>query len=377
MNIAVNTRLLLKGKLEGMGYFSFEVLRRMVLSMPEHTFYFIFDRPYDSDFIFADNVIPIVVSPPTRHPVLWFIWFEWRVARILKKLKSDVFLSMDNFCILNTKIRTILVQHDISFVHYPQEVPRLVNAYYKYFVPKFLKKADRIITVSEFCQGDILSIYKNISPEKITVAYNGCREAFKPISDNEKETTKKTFTNGAPYFIYVGSINPRKNIDTLIKAFDKFKTHTNSNVKLVLVGRVAWQKEKVMSVYKTSKFKDDIIFMGYVEERLLPTLLGSALALTYISLFEGFGVPLIEAMSAEVPVITSNCTAMPEIANNAALLVNPMDIDEIANALQNIYTDVDLRTQLIAKGKIRKNNFSWNTTSEIIQKIILDNYATF
>ncbi len=377
MNIAVNTRLLLKGKLEGIGYFSFEVLRRMVLSMPEHTFYFIFDRPYDSDFIFGKNVIPIVVPPPTRHPILWYIWFEWSVARILKKLKPDVFLSMDNYCTLNTKIRTVLVQHDISFVHYPKEVPRLVHAYYKFFIPKFLKKADRIITVSEFCKRDILSAYKNISPKKITVAFNGWREAFKPISDSEKENTRKTYTNGAPYFIYVGSINPRKNIDTLIKAFDMFKTNVSSEVKLVLVGRVAWQKEKVMSAYKTSKFKSDIIFMGYVESSLLPALLGSALALTYISLFEGFGVPIIEAMSCEVPVITSNCTAMPEIANNAALLVNPTDIDDVANALQNIYADVDLRNQLIAKGKIRKNNFSWDTTAEIIQKIILDNYATF
>ena len=370
MNIAVNTRLLLKGKLEGIGYFSYEVLRRMVLNMPEHTFYFIFDRPYDADFIFAENVKPIVVSPSARHPILWFIWFEWSVARVLKKLKPDVFLSMDNHCTLNTKTRTVLVQHDISFVYFPNEVPRLVSLYYNYFVPKFLKKADNIITVSEFCKRDILSTYKNIPPEKITVAYNGWREDFRPISDSEKETTRKTYTNGAPYFIYVGSINPRKNIDTLIKAFDVFKSKTPSDVKLFLAGRVAWQKEKVMAAYKASQFKNDIIFLGYVEASILPTLMGSALALTYISLFECFGVPIIEAMSCEVPVITSNCTSMPEIANNAALLVNPTDIDDVANALQNIYFNPDLREQLIGKGKIRKNDFSWDETAKIVQKSI-------
>ncbi len=370
MKIAVNTRLLLKGKLEGIGYFNFEVLQRLVRNMPDDTFYFIFDRPFNPDSIFGKNVIPIVLLPPARHPILWFIWFEMSVARFLKKLKPDVFLSMDNYCTLNTKTRTVLAMHDIAFMHYPAEVPRIVLAYYKYFVPKFLTHAESIITVSEFCKRDILSKFKNISSEKIHVTYNGCRSEFIPISDTEKKSIRDQYTNGAPYFIYVGSINPRKNIDTLVKAFDIFKSQTENNVKLVLVGKVAWQKKKVIAAYKSAKFKKDIIFLGYVDAQKLPALLGAALALTYISLFEGFGVPIIEAMACEVPVITSNCTAMPEISKNAALLIDPNNTQEIVLAMQNIYSDTYLRTQLIELGKMRKNDFDWDITTMQIAEIL-------
>ena len=370
MKIAVNTRLLLKGKLEGVGYFNFEVLQRLVHNMPEDTFYFIFDRPFDTDFIFGKNVIPIVLSPPARHPLLWFIWFEVSVARYLKKLKPDVFLSMDNYCTLNTTTRTVLAMHDIAFMHYPTEVPRIVLAYYKYFVPKFLNRAESIITVSEFCNRDILSTFKNISPEKIHVTYNGCRSEFIPILESEKKSIRDQYTQGAPYFVYVGSINPRKNIDTLIQAFDIFKSQTESDVKLILIGKIAWQKEKVMAAYQSAKFKNDIIFLGYIDAQLLPALLGAALALTYVSLFEGFGVPIIESMACEVPVITSNCTAMSEISKDAALLIDPKNQQEITLAMQNIYSDANLRAKLIERGKIRKNDFDWNITAKRIAALL-------
>ena len=141
MRIAVNTRFLLPNKLEGIGRFTLEVLRRMVNSHPEHEFYFFFDRKYDPSFVLSENVIPIILFPPARHPFLFYWWFEWSVARALKKHNIDVFLSTDNFCSLNTKVPTVLVTHDLAFAHFPEQVGFLQRKYYQYFTPRFLAKA--------------------------------------------------------------------------------------------------------------------------------------------------------------------------------------------------------------------------------------------
>ena len=122
MRIAVNTRFLLKNKLEGIGWFTYETVKRLVENHPEHEFYFFFDRPFEEEFIFGKNVHPIVLFPPARHPVLYFIWFEYSVANALKVYKIDVFLSPDNFLTLRTKVPTVLVTHDIAHLHFPEQV---------------------------------------------------------------------------------------------------------------------------------------------------------------------------------------------------------------------------------------------------------------
>jgi hypothetical protein len=141
MVIAVNTRFLIKNKLEGFGWYTFEVLKRLTQSHPEHQFVFFFDRAYDTDFIFAPNVTPVVLSPPARHPILFFIWFEWSVRRALRKYKADVFLSTDNFLCLGTDVKTVLVVHDLAFLHFPDYVPLRNRLYYQYFMPRFMKRA--------------------------------------------------------------------------------------------------------------------------------------------------------------------------------------------------------------------------------------------
>ena len=150
MKIAVNTRLLLKNKLEGIGWFTYESLKRIVLSHPEHDFYFIFDRKYDDEFVFAKNVTPIVVGPPARHPLLHFIWYEISIPRVLKRINPDVFISPDAFLSLSSKYPDLIVIHDLNFEHFPEYMPWLWRSYYRYFTPRYAKKAKRIATVSEF-----------------------------------------------------------------------------------------------------------------------------------------------------------------------------------------------------------------------------------
>src|SRR3989304_8480792 len=145
---AVNTRLLLKNKLEGIGWFAYESLKRITQQHKEHKFIFIFDRKYDEEFIFSDNITPVVVGPKTRHAFLWYYWFEFQIPKVLKKHKADLFLSPDGFLSLCTDVKSLNVIHDLNFEHYPNDVPYFARRFYKNNFPKYAQKAKRIATVS-------------------------------------------------------------------------------------------------------------------------------------------------------------------------------------------------------------------------------------
>lgn len=369
MKIAVNTRLLLKGKLEGIGWFTFESFKRIVTSHPEHEFYFIFDRKFDKEFVFADNVTPIVIGPPARHPILHYIWYEMSIPRVLRKINPDIFISPDAYLSLSSKYPDLIVIHDLNFEHFPSHMPWLASKYYRYFTPKFAKKAKRIATVSEFSKSDIVEKY-DIDPDKIDVVYNGSGDKFKSVSEIVKKETKKQLSDGCDYFIFVGALNPRKNLSNIFKAFDSFKSNNQTNIKFVVVGEKMYWSEDIKSTYEKMKYKTDIVFTGRLESNELSKVLGSSVALVFPSLFEGFGIPIIEAFNAEVPVITSNVTAMPEIAGDAAMLVDPVSVKQIASAMHKISTDDDFALSQIEKGKLRRKDFSWERTSENLWRSI-------
>jgi glycosyltransferase involved in cell wall biosynthesis len=366
MKIAVNTRFLLKNQLEGYGWFTYEILKRMVAAHPDDEFYFFFDRPYDARFVFAANVKPIVLFPPARHPFLFIWWFEWSVAQALKRIQADVFLSTDSFCTLRTTVPTCLVVHDIAWATGERRVKGLEQWYYETFAPRFFQKATQIITVSEFVKQDLLQKFDTITPEKIKVCYNGCRSEFKPCTATEKARIKAQYTEGGDFFIFVGAVHPRKNVHRLIAAFDAFKTATGLAHKLLIVGRFAWQTGDVKTHFDKAKHQKDILFTGYVPDEDLPLLVAAATAVTYVSLSEGFGIPILEGLNCDVPVLTSTTSSMPEVAGDAALLVNPESIDAIKTALIRLATDTALRHDLIEKGRIQRQKFSWDKSAETL-----------
>jgi glycosyltransferase involved in cell wall biosynthesis len=369
MNIAVNTRLLLHNKLEGIGRFSFETLKRITQNHPEHQFTFFFDRPWHEEFIFADNITPVALSPQSRHPFLWYWWFEFSVPAALKKHKADVFLSPDGYLSLSTDVLQIPVIHDLNFEHYPQDLPFLYSNYYRHYFPKYAIKASRIATVSEFSKKDISETYA-INSEKIDVVYNGCNENFKPVTAAVKEETKKKFSRACPYFVYVGAQHQRKNLQNLFRAFDEFKK-AGSNYKLLISGQKKWWTSEMEDAYAGMHYKDDVIFTGRLSEEDLVNVLASSEALFYVSYFEGFGIPVVEAMRCNVPVICANTTSLPEVSGKAALLVNPFDVDEIAAAMKRITTDQQLKMQLISEGQEQSKQFTWDATAEKLWQAIM------
>jgi glycosyltransferase involved in cell wall biosynthesis len=371
LRVAINARFLLPNRLEGFGWYTHEMVSRMVAAHPETDFILLFDRPYDARFVYGSNVTPVVVQPPARHPILFWIWFEWAIPRVLRRYRADVFFSPDSFLSLRTTVPTVLTIHDVIPLQMPQQVKRVNRWYYQRYLARFAARANQILTVSEDAANSIAA-YCRVSRDKIKVIYNGCRTIFKPLSAVEQEAVRGQFSQGQPYFFYTGAIHPRKNIPALIRAFDAFKRLQPNSVQLLLAGRFAWETGDVKAAWEQSPFREHIHLLGYVSDADLAQLMGGALALINISVSEGFGLPVLEAFNCDTPVICSNTTAFPEVAGDAALLVNPTDEAAVVAAMQQMSSDASLRYELIARGRERKSLFDWDAAAAACYVCLVD-----
>lgn len=369
MRIAVNAIFLQKEQLEGYGHYANEVFRRMVQQHPEHEFIFVFDRQYDPKYKYADNVTCIVVPPAARHPLAFFTWYNVKAPAALRSRKPDVWVQPYGFCSLTTKIPQVLVMHDLSFIHFPQFIPWYHRLYYRLFTKRFVRKAKQVVAVSQYTKDDIVKQY-GTNEEKISVVHGAARELFQPISWFDREDLKEGFAGGTEYFICTGGIHPRKNLLNLLKAFSLFKKWQQSNMKLLIAGRLAWDYESFLEKIKTYKYRDDVVLLGYQPDETLARITAGAYAMVYPSFFEGFGLPIAEAMQSEVPVITSDSGSMPEVGGDAALYADPNQPDAIAKHMQHLYRDEILRTTLVEKGKQRAKQFSWDKAATELYAVI-------
>jgi len=196
--------------------------------------------------------------------------------------------------------------------------------------------------------------------------YSAAKKIFRPLDLKEKEEARTKYTGGKEYFIYAGAIHPRKNLDNLLKAFSIFKKKQGSGLKLVLAGRLAWKYTAFTERLQSYKYRDDVIMTGYLDETELVKIIGSAYAMVYPSLWEGFGVPVLEAMQCQVPVISSAHSSMEEIGGDALLTADPNDPADIAGKMISLYKDESLRDQLIEKGKTAASRFNWEQTAKLL-----------
>jgi len=362
VNIGINARLFVKGKMEGVATYIFEITKRLVSDHPEDTFVFFFDRAYDQSFIFSDNIKPVIVYPQARHPLLWEIWWQWQMPRYLKKYNIDVFYTGEIFMPRRTKTPTAIVSHDLAYKHYPDQIPKAVRKYYARTYPKNHRLADAIISVSEYTKSDIVKQF-GIENDRISVIYNAVPNGFKPLDEATKQEVRSKYAQGEKYIAYLGSFHPRKNIVNLVKGFNVFKSMSKSKHKLLLMGRWSWFTDKIKQEISASPFTSDIIVLEKVGKEKYD-LVAASEALCYISLFEGFGIPILEGFAAGVPVITSNVSSMPEVSNGSAMEIDPHSPQEIGEAMIQVTEQNDLRRTHIEKGLNRLNDFSWQKSSE-------------
>lgn len=365
MVIVVNTRLLIHDRLDGIGRFSFEILRRITQKQADDHFVFLFDRDIHEEFIFSENITPVKLFPPARRPWLWNAWFNWSVTGVLRDLKPDLFLSPDGFLPLRGNTTCLPVIHDLNFEHYPQDLPASYANWYRKKFPLFAKRAERIVTVSEFSKNDIADRY-GISRDKIDIVYNGAAAGFRPISPEAQKKVREKYASGAPYFLYIGALHPRKNLERLVRAYGQFREKSGSQTKLLIAGGNYWKYEGLKQAIEGLQHKADIVFTGRLPEEELYALTASARALAYVPYFEGFGIPIVEAMACDVPVITSNVTSMPEVAGDAALYADPFSEESIAAALLQMDRDETVRNSLVEKARVQREKFSWDKSADAL-----------
>jgi len=353
--------------MEGFGHYSFEITKRICESHPEHSFVLFFDRAIDETLKFPENVKTVVLFPPTRHPILWVLWFEISLVYALKRHKINLFWSPDGFCSLFSSVPQVATIHDINFEYYPKDMPFWVRTYFRFFFPRFARKATHLLTVSNYSKVDISKTY-SIEMSKIDVVYNAPNEIYKPITDSEKQKVKTEFTHGCDYFLFVGSIHPRKNIQRLIDAFLTAKKDLKE-LKLVIVGSAMW-KDKLLSIPK--EIESEVLFLGHLSIENLAKITASAHTLTYVPYFEGFGIPLVEAMNCGVPILAASSTCLPEVAGNAAIYCDAFDTESIAKGMVEIFSNEGLHIELSKNGLIRSENFNWDKSAKEVWNVLIN-----
>jgi glycosyltransferase involved in cell wall biosynthesis len=356
--------------MEGMPRYIYETTRQMALDHPHDTFIMFFDRKPSQGLHFPDNVRKVMVPWQARHPLIWHVWLEFMLPLYFRIYKIDVFYSGDGYLSLNTRVPTVMVLHDLAYLYYPEQIKWSSLVHYKYFVPRYLKKAHSVITVSEFVRKDLISRF-NLSDTAVSVAYNAVNKP-EVNDDNPFSEIIAKATGGMPYFLYVGAIHPRKNIVRMIEAFHMFNTENGGKYRLLIAGRLAWKTQEIKPMlYNTP----GVVYLGSVSEEEKALLLKRAFALVYVSLMEGFGIPLLEAMQMGIPVITSSVASMPEVAGDAALLADPMNVREIAHAMNTLTNVRKVYQSLEEKGPQRAQFFQWHKSAAIIYAALEDAFS--
>jgi glycosyltransferase involved in cell wall biosynthesis len=269
--------------------------------------------------------------------------------------------------------RTLLTVHDLSFVRVPDSASPKLKSYLDVVVPRSVINADHVLADSYATKKDLVELY-GVPDEKVTVLLSGVDSRFYQVKDSSAIMTTRSLYNldeSSPYILSVGTVQPRKNYGLLIKALAQLRSK-GYDLSLVIAGGKGWLEDPIYQTLHDEQMENYVHFIGFADEEHLPALYSGACCLAFPSLYEGFGLPVLEAMACGTPVITSNVSSLPEVAGDAALLVNPYNLDELVHALQRLIDDNDLRQQLIERGLERVKQFTWVKAARQLRQIYAD-----
>jgi glycosyltransferase involved in cell wall biosynthesis len=292
----------------------------------------------------------VVPHPFHRLDVLWIVWS-------LLRYRPGVYFSPGFNPPIWSPVPFVFTIHDLIFLHFPEEASALMQPYFNWVVKSAAHHAYRVLTVSEFSKQEIIK-WANLPEEKVVVVGNGVGAEFTPDGPVHHP--------GYPYLLYVGNQRPHKNLDRLLLAFAKVQLNS---VRLVISGN---PESSILDRIKDLNLEDRVVFTGFIPDSDLPHYYRGAIALIFPSLYEGFGLPPLEAMACGVPVITSNRSSLPEVVGDAAILVDPLDVDALAQQIERVIKDRDLQKYLAVKGIERAKLFTWERTAKLTEDILVD-----
>lgn len=349
-------------KLTGVGMYLYYVLKYL-LEIDKDTVYYIFSHSdLCVDFPETDNLK--IINSRSMNVVAWYLF---DLPKEVKKADLDIFWEPGNRLpsLPPANVKMVTTVHDMACFLYPKYCSWKTAIMEKLYLKKTCVKANKIISISNATKKDIINTF-HIEDEKIKVIYNGDSLFSKDdiFNQNEWDTIKKKYGLGDIYFLFVGSISPRKNVLTIVKAYENYRENGGDG-QLILAGKMAWKSKDIQRKIDNSNYLKDIIITGYIDENEKEYLYRNAECLLFPSLYEGFGLPILEAMSVGTRVITSNISSMPEVAQNAALYLNKLDDYEELSTLMKQMRDMseEKRKDMIECGYLRRNCFNRRDTA--------------
>ena len=371
MRIGINARYLQNTKSGIAQYLYYLVLNLKVVDKNNEYVLFLGSKKPVSNDILKFGFLNDVSKLPTTNQILKIAWQHFYLPRRIKKLRIDVFHEPTFVAPLFKQCLTVITVHDVAYKLLPDCFTFRNRLYIEQLMQRSIDTSDMVIAISENTKKDIMMNYK-IKEEKIRVVYGAADAAFHPIIESREERLaqmKAKYGIQGNFILTASLISPRKNMVNLIKAFRRLKQKNKIDHQLVIVGKKGWLYKEVFEAAASSGYEKDIIFCDFVPRDDLVMLYNTADVFAYPSLYEGFGLPLLEAMACNCPVVASNLSSIPEVCSDAALLVNPHDPAGIADAIFKILADALLRKSLVEKGRKRVEIFSWKRTAEETMKI--------
>ncbi|OYU96830.1 MAG: group 1 glycosyl transferase [Bacteroidetes bacterium B1(2017)] len=370
MRIGIEAQRIFRKKKHGMDMVALELIRALQKIETPHQFFIFVQNDEDAACLSESKNVSIIALPNSPYP----IWEQWHLPRAAKKYKLDVLHCTSNTAPLFLSVPLVLTLHDIIYLEkislsQGTAYQKFGNIYRKWNVPLIVKKAVSILTVSDFERTRILSYFK-FPEDRVQTAYNGVGTHFKRITDaNVLAEAKDKFKLPNEFIFFLGNTDPKKNVIGVLKALSILKKKNQLPCKLLMLDINREYLSNLAQQIGDPSVLDEISFTGYVPNVQLPAIYSQASLFLYPSLRESFGIPLVEAMKCEVPIITSNTSSMPEIVADSALICDPFAPETIANAILELWSNKPLQQELVAKAKVRSELFSWDANAKQTLKI--------